>query len=153
VLDVIENQPQPRMLMVIPEIIHVANRRQFERTNATVASQVRVWVGPQPAPTVGLLANVSADGLACNLPGTALDEVLALGDQLRVQFELAGFDGVFELTAVLCNKVLISDRQQLSLGMKFEVGHNRPADQQALERLRAALAELMANTTDMDGEL
>jgi hypothetical protein len=153
VLDVIEEPPLPRLLLVSPETIQVTNRRQFERTNATVASQVRLWVDAQPAPAMGLLANVSADGLACNLPGTALDDVLALGDEVRVHFELAGFDGVFELPAVLCNKTLIGDKQQLALGMKFNVRPGHPADQQALERVRAALIELMANTTELDGEL
>ncbi len=153
VMDVVDDPPPRRLLMVVPETIQVANRRQFERTNATVASQVRLWVGSQTAPAVGLLANVSADGLACNLPGTTLDSELALGDELRVHFELAGFDGVFELPAVLCNKILTRDTQQLSLGMNFNVRPDCPPDRNALERLRAALQELMANSTDMDGEL
>ena len=153
VLDVVDDPPPRRLLLVIPETIQVTNRRQFERTSATVASQVRLWVGSQTAPAVGLLANVSADGLACNLPGTDLDTVLALGDELRVQFELAGFDGAFELSAVHCNKLLTRDKQQLSLGVKFNVRPDCPADRQALKRVRAALLELMANTMDMDGEL
>jgi hypothetical protein len=153
VLDVIDAPSLARLLMVVPEAIQVTNRRQFERTNATVASQVRLWVGSQPAPAMGLLANVSADGMACNLPGTALDKTLALGDELRVCFELAGFDGVFELPAVLCNKILTRDEQLLSLGLKFNVRPECPADQHTLERVRTALVELMANTTDKDGDL
>lgn len=153
VLDVVEDPPPRRLLVVVPETIQVANRRQFERTNATVASQVRLWVGSQPGPAIGLLANVSADGLACNLPGTALDKDLALGDELRVHFELAGFDETFELPVVLCNKMLTQDKHQLSLGMNFNVRPECPTDRNTLERLRAALVELMANSADMDGEL
>jgi len=153
VLDAILDSSPGRVLMVIPETIQVANRRQFERTNVTVASQVRVWTGAPHAPSVGLLANVSAEGLACNLPGTALDEALSLGDHLRVSFELAGFDGLFELPATVCNKTLTGDRQQLSLGLKFDVRSDDLGARRALQRLRAALFQLMANFTDMDGDL
>jgi c-di-GMP-binding flagellar brake protein YcgR len=152
VFDAVESAVPPRLLMVLPEAIQVINRRQFERTNATVASQVRVQVSGQPAPFVGLLANVSADGLACNLPETTLDETLSLGDELRVSFELAGFDEIFELPAVVCNKMLARDQQQLLLGLKFDVRPDDPLAQHGLQRLRAALFQLMANFTDMDGE-
>ncbi len=153
VFDALESSTPTRLLLVIPEVIQVANRRQFERTNATVASQVRVWTAGQQTPFVGLLANVSADGLACNLPEVALDETLSLDDELRVSFELAGFDEIFELPAVACNKTLTRDQQQLSLGLKFNVRSDDPLAQRALQRLRAALFQLMANFTDMDGEL
>lgn len=153
VFDALADSVPGRVLMVIPETIQVVNRRQFERTNATVASQVRIWVGEERTPAVGLLANVSADGLACNLPGTDLDAVLSLGDPLRVSFELAGFDEIFELSAVLCNKALARDQQQLSLGLKFDARADDPMAQHALQRVRAALAQLMANSTDLDGEL
>lgn len=153
ILDVIEEPLPLRVLMVVPETVQVANRRQFERTNATVASQVQLWVRGPGVPYVGLLANVSADGLACNLPGTAADEALSLGDELRVSFELAGFDEVFELPVILCNKTLAGGRQELRLGMKFNVQPDDPAARHALERVHAALHELTAYITDMDGEL
>jgi hypothetical protein len=153
VFDAVEDPVPPRLLMIVPETIQVANRRQFERTNATVASQVRLWTGAEPTPVVGLLANVSADGLACNLAGTTLDEALALGDELRVSFEVAGFDEIFELPMVLCNKTLTGDRQQLSLGLKFNVQADDPLARHALQRVRAALSQLMTNLTDVDGDL
>ena len=153
VLDISEKDGVQRLHIVIPEFIQVRNRRQYERTNATVASQVRVHTPLQPAPAVGLLANVSVDGLACNLPGTELDKALTLGDELRVTFELAGFDEQFELPTILCNKQLTPDKQQLCLGMQFNVGPENPLAQQTLQRLRAALYELMTNLTDMDGAI
>lgn len=153
ILDVAEKDDLLRLYLVIPEIIQVRNRRQFERTNATIASQVRVHTPVQPAPAIGLLANVSLDGLACNLPGTDLDSALALGEELRVTFELAGFDEQFEMPVILCNKQLTPDKQQLSLGMQFNVNPNDSAAQRTHQRLRAALYELMTNIADMDGAL
>jgi hypothetical protein len=153
VFDALDDSIPGRVLMVIPEAVQVVNRRQFERTNATVASQVRLWLGGAQTPAVGLLANVSADGLACHLPSTDLDAMVSLGDRLRVSFELAGFDEVFELPAVVCNKALTRDQQQLSLGLKFDARTDDPLAQHALQRVRAALAQLMTNSTDLDGEL
>ena len=153
VLDTPENAAPPVILVANPEMVQVTNRRRVERTNATIASQVRIWTARSQAPTVGLLANVSADGLGCNLPGTALDSELALGDPLRVSFELAGFDEVFELPAELCNKNLLPQRQQLFLGMKFTVRPDDPVACHTLERVRAALVELTTNFFDTDGEL
>jgi len=153
VFDIHEKDDARRLLFTIPEFIQVRNRRQFERTDATVASQVRLWLKGQPAPSVGLLANVSADGLACTLPGTGLDKDLVLGDELQVAFELAGFDEQFALPTILHNKDLTKDKSQLVLGMQFNVQAENPNEQDALERLRAALYELMTNSTDMDGTL
>ena len=152
ILDIVEDSAPTRLLLVIPETIQVLNRRQFERTNATVASQVRVWIPGQSSPAVGLLANVSADGLACNLPDPGLDQALALGDELRVCFELAGFDESFELPAVLCNKTLSRDQQQLALGLQFHLPAGDAAAQHAWERLRAALFTLMSSF-ETDGDL
>ena len=153
ILDAAEDAEPPRVLMISPEAIQVANRRQFERTNVTVASQVRVWTAAEETPAVGLLANVSADGLACNLPTMALDAMLALGDSVRVSFELAGFDESFELPAILCNKALTHDRQQLCLGLQFDVRPDDPVALHTLLRVRGVLFQLMANHTDMDGDL
>ncbi|WP_320046871.1 PilZ domain-containing protein [uncultured Ilyobacter sp.] len=152
VLDAAEDGKQQRIMIAQPDMVQVLNRRGFERTNATVASQVRVRVPSQPSPAIGLLANVSPDGLACNLPGTALDHALALGDELRVSFELAGFDEIFELPCVLRNKDIMRDKQQLFLGLEFNVRTGDKADELGLQRLRAALYELMTDMTNLDGE-
>lgn len=152
VLDVAKGGHRTQALMVAPQTIEVANRRQFERTVATVASQVRVWTAAQQVPTVGLLADVSVNGLACNIPGTGLDEALAIGDGLRVSFEIAGFDEVFELPVILCNKAITPDKQQLSLGVQFNAQPDDPVAQHTLQRIRAALLKLTTDSTEMDGE-
>jgi len=152
VLDVTKTRSRTQSLMAVPEVIEVANRRRFERTAATVASQVRIWTATRQVPAVGLLANVSADGLACNIPGTELDADLALGDGLRVSFEIAGFDEIFELPAILCNKSLSPDGQQLALGMQFHVSPDDPVAQHTLQRIRAVLLKLTADPAEMDGE-
>lgn len=153
VLDAPDGHDPPRVLVAAPETIQVANRRRLERTNATIASQVRVWVKGRESATVGLLANVSGEGLACNLPGLDLNEALALGDDVRVAFELAGFDELFELPAILCNKSIEKAENQLCLGLQFNVKDDDVTAKHALRRLQAALFELTSNLADMDGEI
>jgi hypothetical protein len=114
---------------------------------------VRIWTAAQKVPAIGLLANVSVDGVACNLPGTALDRVLALGDSVRVSFEIAGFDELFELPATLRSKSLATETQQLSLGLKFDVRADDPVAQHALMRVRTALLQLTADFLDRNGDL
>jgi hypothetical protein len=152
VLDVVAHPTARRALITAPNTIQVANRRRFERTNAAVASQVRIWIGTQKVPAVGLLANVCADGLACSLADTTLDAALALGESVRVRFELAGFDEWFELPAVLCNKEVSRNQQQLSLGLGFNASPDDPAAQAALMRVRTALLQLMTDPLDKDGK-
>jgi len=151
VLDVAE-QPGPRLYLSTPEVVQLLNRRRFERTNATVASQVRIWPAGQATATFGLLKNISASGLACTLAGFDLDEVLLLGDCVRVQFELAGFDELFELPAAVCNKSLGRDSQELTVGLEFSVASGDEVSQHTLERLRASLCELMNDSLSSDGE-
>lgn len=153
VLDAPETSGPPRILMAAPEVIQVSNRRRFERTNVTIASQVRFWLKSDQPPTIGLLANVSAEGLACNLPGLGLDEPLSLGDEARVAFELAGFDDLFEMPVIVCNKSIDHERGQLCLGIHFKLDDGDAAARDAHRRLQAALYELTSNLTDMDGEI
>jgi hypothetical protein len=153
IYDALETPEPGRVFLAIPEVIQVANRRHFERTNATVASQIRIWVSGNETPFVGLLADVSAEGLACNLPGAALDKSVSLGDELRVSFELAGFDEMFDLPASVCNKSLSKDQHMLLLGLKFSVGPDDAVAQHALQRVRAVLFELTTNLSDMDSDL
>lgn len=150
VLDVGENPAPGQLLLSVPEHIQVANRRQCERTNATVASQVRVWAPGQSSASVGLLHNVSNDGLACDMPGLALDAALALGDRVRVSFELAGFEGNFEMNSVVFNKALDAAHQQLRLGLQFDTDEKDATAVEALKRLRAALQTLTNNLSSRD---
>lgn len=50
-LDVPDGDLPNRILLSRPEVVQVANRRRYERTNATIASQARVYPlqGPDPA--------------------------------------------------------------------------------------------------------
>jgi len=151
ILDFADLTDVRRLQLALPDTIQVANRRKFERTNATVASQIRIWPEGQTSASVGLLQNVSAIGLACILPSVELDDALLLGDRVRVNFELAGFDENFELPACVCNKALTPKKDQLTLGLEFAVPAEDDVAQHTLDRIRAALFEMMTGLSNLDG--
>lgn len=136
-------------LVAEPEVIQLANRRRFERSEMQLAALARVWFDPQGAAHEGLLASVSANGLAVHLAGLAADDPALLGEPVRVQFELPGLGEHFELSAVICAKQVLRAEQQVQLGLEFAP----PADaheHEALRRLRAALACRIPNPPTLD---
>ncbi len=141
-----------RITLVTPESVGMANRRRYERTNATIVSQVRIWAPHSQAPAVGLMCNVSPTGLAALFPGTELSDQVLIGDSLRVQFELPGVDGCFELSATACNKSISRDVKQLTLGVEFAVGPDDRAGQAALSRLWTVLGEMMLDMDNLEGD-
>lgn len=152
VLDVVEGSGPTRLLVTVPELIQVANRRRFERTNTTIASHVRLITSGAVAPAAGLMANISPTGLALTLPMDGGDDPVLLGDDVRVQFELAGFDETFELPAVVCNKHTSSDRQRRLIGLEFAVKEDDLVARHTLARVHAMLNEMMTSSTPLEGE-
>lgn len=142
VADIPEHGARREILLTPPDWMQVANRRRFERTNATIAAQVRIKLSADAPVSVGLMSNVSAAGLACVMPGLELDDQALVGETAMLSFELPGLDDLFALPAVICNKARTEDQQQLILSFQFHVD---PADERGLaqlDRVREALVEI-----------
>ncbi|MBN2447549.1 MAG: PilZ domain-containing protein [Phycisphaerae bacterium] len=152
VVDVLDTHSPVRLLLAVPDTIHVANRRRFERRTLSEFTQVRLWPQGSKTPYICELCNISGDGLACRMVRGELEELLLVGDEVRVRFGMMSSGEVFELQSVVCNKSVTHDRTQLIVGVEFR---SSPADQQttdAVRRLRTALCELATNLPEMDGE-
>lgn len=152
VVDASEAPGAALMRLATPDCIQVMNRRRHERTNATIATQVRLAIPGQTAAAVGLMTNISTSGLAVSMPGTELDDLVLLGDEPIATFELPGFDGAYTIPVIVCNKSLSRDRRTLTLGLEFSPNAERPEQMRECKRLRAALHELMADLHNPDGE-
>lgn len=150
-LDLVEQNGKARLSLAVPDLIQVSNRRRFERTNATVASEVRLILDGQPSETVGSLANLSPQGLACTFPSGEFDDHLLVGEPVRVSFELVGFDETFEVTAICCNKSISPDKTQLTAGMEFDSAGVSPDDAETLKRLRTLLNQIFIQAVRMEG--
>lgn len=152
VLDVVDEQNPPRLLLTEPDLINAINRRRFERTNGVISSQVRLYPEDGAPPHVGLLGSVSIGGLSCELPGTQLDERLYVGDPARVEFELAGLESEFKLPVVICTKSFNRDKTVLSVGLEFQTPPPGSPAEREIERLVAALYEMSAQHLDLEGD-
>lgn len=136
--------------LVVPDNIQVLNRRRFERTSATLASQVRINVPGHEATAIGLLEDIGGSGLSANLPGQNADDYLFVGDHVQVTFEIAGFDGHFTLPCVICTKEYRPAAQTLNVGLMFDVSPTDAAGNESLQCVRDALAELITSNFDVD---
>lgn len=145
VLDVIEGTDPVKLIIAVPESMQLTNRRRFERTNATVASQVRLWIDEQSPATVGLLVNIGPEGLAAQFVGAGLADAVMVGDTVRVSFEVAGFEESYKLPSVVCTKSLSTDNTILSVGVQFNRDTGDLRVDQSLRQLQAILAELMTD--------
>lgn len=150
-LDVIEQARTTRVMLAVPDLVQVSNRRRFERTNATIASEVRLVHDGQYSQSVGLLANISPDGIGCTFESGEINDQVLVGEPARVSFELAGFDDIFELPVTVCNKNLSKDQSQITLGMEFDVQPEAAMDVQTLQRLRSILSQIFMESIRQEG--
>lgn len=150
IVDVVDRSAPVRLILALPETMYVANRRRFERQTLAGFSQVRLWPTEAKVPYIGELCNISGDGLACRMIRGELDELLFVGDEARVQFEIRQTGESFDLPVTVCNKTVTQDTQQLIIGLEFVPGSGDATTQFALEQLRAALCELATNLNDME---
>ncbi len=144
VLEVADEASGVRIDLAVPAHMQLCNRRRFERTRASIASRVYLWLSGAQSPNLGLLHDIGPHGLACRFPGTQLDGQLLLGDAVRVGFELPGFDEAFELPAIVCNKSIRQQGAELLVGVEFCPGDDDLVGQHTLARLQACLVELVS---------
>jgi hypothetical protein len=150
IVDVDFTSTPARMRLAAPGSVQVVNRRRFERTATTVTSTVRIWPSAGP-PLTGQMENIGANGLAVNLPDMEADDRLLLGDEIRVQFDLAGASGRFEMSAIVCHKLLLAGRGQMQVGIEFAPRGQDVTEQQTLDRLRNVLFEMMIDLSGTEG--
>lgn len=154
VVDAIQDAATQRLILRRPDGIQLANRRRFERRALSEFSQVRLWPSASTTPYVGELCNLSGDGLAARFIRGELDELLLVGDDVRVSFEAPGAGEVFELPATVCNKTVTSDAQQLIIGLEYQMVPTDPVTRMAVDRLQALLCDQTSSShSEQDGEL
>ncbi len=151
IMDVSGASVPQRLLLAVPQALQVANRRRFERRTPRSWAQVHLSGGPVDVPQAGPILSISPTGLACRMVHPQLDDVLLVGDGIRVSFRLPDHAEPFELPVTVCNKSLARDKSYLDLGLEFNREPADPTAEQALERLRMFLSDPATDTTT-DGE-
>jgi hypothetical protein len=148
VVAVISDVAPPALLLSVPEVIQVANRRRFARK--TLSEQVPVQVRPELAePLTGSLREIGPGGLNCRLPRDA-DAILLIDDRVVLSFVLPPGTECFELPALVCFKCAVRDGEHVDVGFEFASCPSGQPAAAALERLRALLAQDLTGQNNPD---
>lgn len=137
-----------RVVLAVPETIQVANRRRFARHAPVDPVPVRFFVPAAQPPFVAIMSNIGPHGVACRVISTDIDDVLFIGDEVRVEFVLPWGEDVYSLPAIACSKTRCREEGHVIIGFEFvAAGHEA-----VLERLRNALQDEAARLTESEGQ-
>lgn len=141
VTDVIDTTEPQRLILSLPESIHLTNRRKFFRTAATEATPVSIHTGNTDQEIAGELWDLGPAGLSASIPTAESDKFLLLGDRVRVLFVVPDSGTQFLLPATICNKKAHAEKGYTLVGVEFDPQPNGE-DANHLARLRALLCQL-----------
>ncbi|MBI5866280.1 MAG: PilZ domain-containing protein [Planctomycetes bacterium] len=152
VLDALEHPGGSHLKLALPEAMQIDNRRRFERTNATIATDVSVLVSENGPPIAGLMTDISPRGMGCSFPAGAVDDLLFVGETVRLEFEFAGNDERYSLPVSVCTKTAQPERDQLAVGFEFVKQPPNAKDVLSLQRLRNILNAIFADAIRTEGQ-
>lgn len=141
-----------RLLLAVPQVVLVANRRRYERRELAMTLPLRLWTDTTARAVEGELLNLSSTGLACRMPRADLDDLLCVGDVVRTQFELPWFDETFDVQAAVCSFANGDTRERFVMGLEFIPDTDDPELRNSLERLRTRLGDLALQGHKTEGE-
>ncbi|KKM80899.1 hypothetical protein LCGC14_1335220 [marine sediment metagenome] len=136
----------------VPDAMQVANRRRFERQSGLPSTCVLLWPAHCADPSTSELVDIGIDGLGLKVSRDELEDILLVGDPVRLRFDLPGTEEIFNVAATVCSKNPTPDPDEIVVGLEFGVDANDARTQRSLERLRAVLSAMATNTTQTEGE-
>lgn len=128
----------PELLIAIPQGVQIANRRRYVRKAPAEGRSVQLWLKGGDVALTCNMVDIAPTGLAVRGHRGDLDEILFVGDALRVTIDIAAIGESFDLPVEICTKTLESDRQSLTVGLEF-ASEGSAQDLLALSRFRAFL--------------
>ena len=150
VIDVAHVGPN-HLLIAVPQSIQLVNRRRFVRRAPADAVVVQVWPAGAEVAYSCALADLDPNGLAISGHRGDLDEVLLIGDDVRLAFDLPLIDETFEVYCTVCNKTLDPERQNMIIGLEFSTQAG-PEQNAIVERLRLLLNDPSVGFVDQEDE-
>lgn len=140
------------ILIAVPEIVQVANRRRYDRKPVPGSRLIEVWPRASREPLVGVLREIGLGGLSCRLPRRDADDFLLIDDPARVRFELPGAGEPFDLGVTVCVKTPTSDRNHLDVGLEFRLPPEGASGDPTLARLHAILTREYSGPPTTEGD-
>jgi hypothetical protein len=152
IVDAADNSVPQHLLLAVPEVVQVANRRRFDRKTTPEHVELQLWVAGSPQTFTGTLSSIGFGGLGCRLLRRELEELLLIDDEVRVRFRLPWVGAACELKATVCGKTRTGDGEHLDVGLEFRMSAPGEPARAGLEQLRAMLARAYADGTKPEGE-
>lgn len=150
VTEVAENAVPARIILATPEVLQVANRRQYQRREPVEPVPVRLESPELVDAVMANLANIGHGGIACRLPVGDAADALFIGNPVTIEFVLPWTRDMFKLPATVCSKTPEGDETRLLVGLEFVAA---PTTTAQLDTLRAALTSETARLSEMNGDL
>ncbi|MBL8877809.1 MAG: PilZ domain-containing protein [Phycisphaerales bacterium] len=141
VLDVIDTSAPQRLVIGVPQSMHLTNRRRYFRAAATDPTPVSIHAGGSDEQIAGELWDIGPAGLSASVATADADRFLLLGDSVRVQFVVPETGASFMLPATICNKKPHAESNCMLVGLEFEANSNSDSAV-SLDRLRALLCQV-----------
>ncbi|MGE3181657.1 MAG: PilZ domain-containing protein [Phycisphaerae bacterium] len=139
------------LVIATPQAIQVMNRRRFVRKAPNEGLTIQLFPPKAEAAFQTTLTNISVTGLSVRGHRGDLDDVLFVGDEVRINIDLPEIGESFELPAVICTKTLDSDRTNMLVGLEFFEVNATEDELATLTRLRAHLNDPSLGFVETDG--
>lgn len=137
VVDVSECTAPIRILLTVPATIRVANRRRFSRRSPVETVPIRLVPQGATQPIIGVLTDLSRNGVGCRVPRAGAEELMLIGERLDAEFTLPWSKTIYALSSIVCSKSACQGSDEMSLGIEFSpVG---AAQQATLDLFRSML--------------
>ncbi|UCG17593.1 MAG: PilZ domain-containing protein [Phycisphaerales bacterium] len=137
IVALIDADPPVCLDIARPNVLHALERRRQGRARVHSSCPVHLYKAGDGTDNIGALLNASVDGIACRIPTAAADRT-AIGDTLRVAFQLAGSTHQFDLQAAVRSKTPAGSERHTIVGLQFEFrGQDDPQRRQLANALTA----------------
>ena len=152
IVDAIDDALPQHLLLAIPGVIQVANRRRFDRKPLNEELLIQVWPDGGTSSIQGVLLDIGHGGLSCRLPKREAEELLLIDDTIRLHFQLPGIEEPFDIPALVGVKTTSSEEQYLKIGLEFRIPPPGDPAQAVLARLHAVLSREYTGPQHKEGE-
>lgn len=131
------------LILARPKTVQVLQRRKFYRLQPGQMVPVYVtWKDSDgtmhSAPTLGQLQDIHPEGMGVKLP-MELDQDLFIGEIVHIRFSINAREPDFEIVATICHKKVRKERNELFIGLQFELDHSEES-QRFSQRLQQVLS-------------
>ncbi|MFH1747402.1 MAG: PilZ domain-containing protein [Planctomycetota bacterium] len=152
IVDATEDTTPRTLLLAVPDVAQVCNRRRFDRRTSEHSIVVQLWAPGAADPFIGTLNNIGLAGLSCRMPREGLEQLLLIEDEIPLRFQFPNCGPPFDLMAIVCVKTPTSNGEFLNIGLEFFIPDDNETAGIALARLQSTLTQNYLGSSQTDDQ-